>query len=393
MRWRRIYTTQTLPKKPLDGQWQAWQGFCEQHTLPDRLIFALSCRLVRMSSHCLGSGDPSCMVLPRYCRFRKASHLHSQPTPLSLFSREALYSVRDARSTTDRLANLSSCPPLLISTTCLSLLLSHHQQFICLDLFSLQTNIIRKHSPLEAPVAAPSWTRHFCLSLLLLHALEEPHDIHRQGYEQHHHHVVPLQAQDSPPRGPGNPSLFLPTGLDPLRLWYVRPDDDDIPLQGIDANKHTTVANWYNTATIISSPPQINVLLASAVFSLLSVVLLELLPKFVPFCKLPLPPSPKKRKKREEPKLTPPTSLKPLPPTSHRSRQRPVLARLRHRPHRPPQPPALLLRRRLRRRPGRRHLCLRHVWRVAGDAGAAGHCDRQGRGRWWCEQGVAAADR
>lgn len=100
-----------------------------------------------MSSHCLGSGDPSCMVLPRYCRFRRASHLHSQPTPLSLFSREALYSVRDARSTTDRLANLSSCPPLLISTTCLSLLLSHHQQFICLDLFSLQTNIIRKHSP------------------------------------------------------------------------------------------------------------------------------------------------------------------------------------------------------------------------------------------------------
>lgn len=52
-----------------------------------------------------------------------------------------------------------------------------------------------------------------------------------------------------------------------------------------DANKNTTVANWYNTATLISSPPHINVLFGAAVFSLLSVALLELLPKFVPFCK------------------------------------------------------------------------------------------------------------
>jgi len=82
------------------------------------------------------------MVLPRYCRFRRASHLHTQPTPLSLFSPEALYSVLIARSPTDSLINLSNCPPLLISTSCLFLLLSHQQQFICLDLFSHPTNLL-----------------------------------------------------------------------------------------------------------------------------------------------------------------------------------------------------------------------------------------------------------
>ncbi|KAK0740229.1 marvel domain-containing protein, partial [Schizothecium vesticola] len=43
------------------------------------------------------------------------------------------------------------------------------------------------------------------------------------------------------------------------------------------------VANWYNTSTIIASPPHVNAMLVSAIFSLLSVALLELLPKFVPF--------------------------------------------------------------------------------------------------------------
>ncbi|KAK1827564.1 hypothetical protein QBC39DRAFT_231041, partial [Podospora conica] len=42
------------------------------------------------------------------------------------------------------------------------------------------------------------------------------------------------------------------------------------------------VANWYNTSTLVASPPQINVMLVSAIFSLLSVPLLEFLPKFVP---------------------------------------------------------------------------------------------------------------
>lgn len=129
-----------------------------------------------MSSHCLGSGDPSCMVLPRYCRFRRASHLHSQPTPLSLFSREALYSVRDARSTTDRLANLSSCPPLLISTTCLSLLLSHHQQSsasICSHsrLISFANTLLWKRQwqlPLEQDISA---CRYCCSTLSKSHTI------------------------------------------------------------------------------------------------------------------------------------------------------------------------------------------------------------------------------
>lgn len=45
------------------------------------------------------------------------------------------------------------------------------------------------------------------------------------------------------------------------------------------------VANWYNVDTLTSSPSQVNFLLFASLFTLLSVVYLEAVPKFMPKCK------------------------------------------------------------------------------------------------------------
>lgn len=45
------------------------------------------------------------------------------------------------------------------------------------------------------------------------------------------------------------------------------------------------MANWYNVDTLTSSPSQVNFLLFTSLFTLLSVVYLEAVPKFMPKCK------------------------------------------------------------------------------------------------------------
>jgi hypothetical protein len=44
------------------------------------------------------------------------------------------------------------------------------------------------------------------------------------------------------------------------------------------------VANWYNVDTLTSSPSQINFLVFTPVFSILSIAYLELAPRFLPRC-------------------------------------------------------------------------------------------------------------
>jgi len=50
------------------------------------------------------------------------------------------------------------------------------------------------------------------------------------------------------------------------------------------------VANWYNVDTFTASPSQINFLIFSSIWSLISLAFLELVPKFAPRGKHKLPP-------------------------------------------------------------------------------------------------------
>jgi hypothetical protein len=50
-----------------------------------------------------------------------------------------------------------------------------------------------------------------------------------------------------------------------------------------------TVANWYNTDTLTSSPTQVNIMIFSGILSIVSLILLEGVPRIFPRCKSPLP--------------------------------------------------------------------------------------------------------
>lgn len=43
-----------------------------------------------------------------------------------------------------------------------------------------------------------------------------------------------------------------------------------------------SVANWYNVDTLTSSPSQVNFLLFGSLFAMLSIIYLEVVPKFMP---------------------------------------------------------------------------------------------------------------
>lgn len=46
----------------------------------------------------------------------------------------------------------------------------------------------------------------------------------------------------------------------------------------------TEVAHWYNTDTLTASPSQINIMIFSGVWSIISIIQLEVVSKFVPRC-------------------------------------------------------------------------------------------------------------
>ena len=124
--------------------------------VPGRLISAISCRLVRMASHCLGPVDLSCMVLPRYCRFRRASHLHTQPTSLSLFSpRGALFDgPRDKLPVAGQIGPWVSWLSIYPAAFLLELPLG--VSFCLSPISSLSARPIPHVLSLDAPAAAPS---------------------------------------------------------------------------------------------------------------------------------------------------------------------------------------------------------------------------------------------
>lgn len=176
------------------------------------------------------------------------------------------------------------------------LLLSHHQQFICLDLFSHQTNIIRDtllwtrqwQLPIKQNISA---CRYCCSTLsksntisIFASTSKDTSNTTTMSF---------LSKLTIPHLAVRGIQVFFSLMVLILSAYGTSVVvDHDIPLHGMDANRHTAVANWYNTSTLVSSPAQINVMLVSAIFSLVSVTLLEVLPKFVPFCKPPFPPKP-----------------------------------------------------------------------------------------------------
>lgn len=55
-----------------------------------------------------------------------------------------------------------------------------------------------------------------------------------------------------------------------------------------ETNMSLIVAHWYNVDTLTTSPSQINLLLFASLYTIVSVLYLELAPRFVPKSKLPI---------------------------------------------------------------------------------------------------------
>ena len=62
-------------------------------------------------------------------------------------------------------------------------------------------------------------------------------------------------------------------------VWLLR---EHTSVDNVGLTRSITVANWYNVDTLTSSPSQINFLIFSALWSVISIVYLEVLPKFAP---------------------------------------------------------------------------------------------------------------
>ena len=129
------------------------------------------------------------------------------------------------------------------------------------------------------------------------------------------------------------------------------------------------VANWYNTDTLTSSPTQVNIMIFAGILSIVSLLVLEVLPKLFPRCKaISLPCISWASKDVAKANLTcvhMTNSVPSLGVCLHRVHQRRLLVRQRHLPVRLPQQAPLLPWQRVRRRTRRCRLCIRAVRRLA----------------------------
>lgn len=58
-----------------------------------------------------------------------------------------------------------------------------------------------------------------------------------------------------------------------------------VVLMGMESSdKETSVANWYNVDTLTASPTQINFLVFTPLFTILSILYVEGAPRFLPKC-------------------------------------------------------------------------------------------------------------
>lgn len=120
------------------------------------------------------------------------------------------------------------------------------------------------------------------------------------------------------------------------------------------------MAHWYDNDTLTASPSQINFLIFVPLFSFLSLVYLELTPRFLTKGIFPFPSRPPSPLTNYSPLTSKvPTNNPSLPPTNpplSLPPNNPLLLRRFRRPIRLPQQTPLLPRIRLRRRPRRRRI-------------------------------------